>query len=293
MARISSVMLRLAYRLAFGVLRIGGILAMTWTRWRINPIEKPETSGGEETVRRNQHTRSGESSTRSSVASSHVTVRPQSVQKESQRGLMHLDFGESRDGLLLVPAAYQVEKPAPLVLSLHGAGGNAHHGLHLLQQVAEERGFLLLAVDSRGSTWDVIRGSYGPDVEFINRALERVLGLYAVDAERVAIGGFSDGASYALSLGISNGELFRHILAFSPGFAAPDTQQGEPRVFISHGTQDRVLDIDRCSRRLVPQLKRARSDLTYREFDGPHTVPPEVIHESMTWFYAAAPSSDS
>jgi phospholipase/carboxylesterase len=28
-------------------------------------------------------------------------------------------------------------------------------------------------------------------------------------------------ASYALSLGIANGNLFSHVLAFSPGFLAP------------------------------------------------------------------------
>lgn len=292
MTRIFRALLRLAPRLAFGALRVGGLLAMAWTRWRTDPIEKPNTSGGEETMRKNQHTGSGESSTRLAATSSHVAARPQPINKEAQRGLMHLDFGQSRDGLLLVPASYRVEQPAPLVLSLHGAGGNAHHGLNLLQHIAEERGFLLLSVDSRGSTWDVIRGNYGPDVEFIDRALERVFSLYAVDAKRVGIGGFSDGASYALSLGIGNGELFRHILAFSPGFAAPDTPEGQPRIFISHGTQDRVLDIDRCSRRVVPQLKRAGYDVTYREFDGPHTVPPEIIREAMTWFYAAAPSSN-
>jgi phospholipase/carboxylesterase len=186
-----------------------------------------------------------------------------------------------------------VEQPAALVLSLHGAGGNAHHGLHLLQNFAEERGFLLLAVDSRGSTWDVIRGSYGPDVEFINRVLERVFSLYAVDEKRVAIGGFSDGASYALSLGISNGDLFRHIIALSPGFAAPFAQEGQPRIFVSHGTHDRVLDIDRCSRRVVPQLKRAGYDVLYREFDGPHTVPLDIAREAMDWFGVPASSPTS
>src|SRR3712207_7974813 len=51
--------------------------------------------------------------------------------------------------------------------------------------------------------------------------------------------GFSDGASYALSLGIPNGDLFTHLVAFSPGFAAPDGQRGHPRVFVGHGVDDR------------------------------------------------------
>ena len=45
-------------------------------------------------------------------------------------------------------------------------------------------------------------------------------------------------ASYALSLGIANGNLFSHVLAFSPGFLAPAGQTGSPRICVSHGTQD-------------------------------------------------------
>jgi len=51
----------------------------------------------------------------------------------------------------------------------------------------------------------------------------------------VAIQGFSDGASYALSLGLTNGDLFTHVIAFSPGFAAPAEQRGRPRIYVSHG----------------------------------------------------------
>jgi phospholipase/carboxylesterase len=45
-------------------------------------------------------------------------------------------------------------------------------------------------------------------------------------------------ASYALSLGIANGNLFSHVLAFSLGFLAPASQTGSPRIFVSNGTQD-------------------------------------------------------
>ena len=38
--------------------------------------------------------------------------------------------------------------------------------------------------------------------------------------------GFSDGASYALSLGAANGDLFTHIAAFSPGFMRPPVSVG-------------------------------------------------------------------
>jgi phospholipase/carboxylesterase len=102
----------------------------------------------------------------------------------------------------------------------------------------------------------------------------------------VAVGGYSDGASYALSLGIANGDLFTHVLAFSPGFMAPTGQVGAPRIFVSHGTRDGWLPIERCSRRIVPQLERAGYDVTYREFEGGHVVPPEIGREAADWLVA-------
>lgn len=51
--------------------------------------------------------------------------------------------------------------------------------------------------------------------------LLQVLSNYAVDTTRLGVGGFSDGASYALSLGLTNGDLFTHVIAFSPGALYP------------------------------------------------------------------------
>jgi phospholipase/carboxylesterase len=120
--------------------------------------------------------------------------------------------------------------------------------------------------------------------EFINRALARTFSRYAVDSSRVAIAGFSDGASYALSLGITNGDLFKRVIAFSPGFMAPAEQRGKPSIFISHGKSDKVLPIDKCSRRIVPQLQRAGYAVRYREFDGSHILPDEISQEAVGWW---------
>lgn len=118
----------------------------------------------------------------------------------------------------------------------------------------------------------------------LDRALDHVFTRYAVDPTRLAIGGFSDGASYALSLGVANGDLFSHVLAFSPGFMAPLERRGSPRFFVSHGTRDQTLPIEACSRRLVPILKQSGYKVRYQEFDGPHTVPPDIAEEALGWF---------
>ena len=201
-------------------------------------------------------------------------------------GLHSLPIETGREFTLYIPAGYKSETAAPTALMLHGAGGNAEHGISLLRQHADEFGIVLLAPKSLYATWDVIADEYGADVEFINRALQDVFERCNVDSSRLAVGGFSDGASYALSLGITNGDLFSHVIAFSPGFMAPSRQAGAPAIYISHGTRDGVLPIERCSRRIAPQLERAGYDLIYREFEGAHTIPPEISREAVEWFAA-------
>src|SRR2546429_387045 len=83
-----------------------------------------------------------------------------------------------------------------------------------------------LALSARDTTWDAITRSFGPDVDFINRALERVFDSVAIDPARVAVGGFSDGASYGISLGLINGDLFKRVSAFSAGFVIDGAAQG-------------------------------------------------------------------
>jgi predicted esterase len=191
---------------------------------------------------------------------------------------------EGHDGELL--AWTFVPEPAGdagyrLVVSLHGAGGSARQALDLMRPVAAEHGLLVVAPQSCGVSWDLIHGGFGPDVRRLDRVLGDILGRYPVD--RMVIGGFSDGASYALSLGLSNGDLFEAVLAFSPGFAAPGDRHGGPRIFVSHGTGDRVLPIDRCSRRLVPGLRAMGYDVTYEEFAGAHEVPTDVVRRAAAW----------
>jgi phospholipase/carboxylesterase len=207
-------------------------------------------------------------------------------------GLHPVGLGSTRDGLLYVPAGYGELAKVPLALTLHGAGGNARSGISHFLHLADTAGVVLLAPESRGRTWDVLMGGYGPDVEFIDRALEWAFDRLALDTRRLAITGFSDGATYALSLGLTNGNLFTHLIAFSPGFMAPGDRRGKPPVFVSHGTHDRVLPIERCSRRIVPQLDRAGYQVHYREFDGPHTVPESIAREALHWFSSDEGTTD-
>ena len=159
-----------------------------------------------------------------------LRVRPHQPTTSVAPGEHALDLGGDRDGLLIVPQQYRPTTAAPLALMLHGAGGHARRLASLLS-IANSFGVVLLVPDSRGTTWDAIRGGYGPDVEFINRALDQTFARCAVDQRKLAIGGFSDGATYALSLGLDNGSLFTHVMAFSPGFIAVRRPSGQTAHF--------------------------------------------------------------
>jgi phospholipase/carboxylesterase len=200
-----------------------------------------------------------------------------------------LGLGVERDGLLYVPDG--AEPGAPVLVFLHGATGTGRRHLRAVLAAADRYGVVLVAPDSRHpNSWDIIaERRFGPDIEFLDQVLEALVGQLDVDVDtgRLAIGGVSDGASYALALGLSNGDIFPTVLAFSPGFLVVPDAIGRPRVFVSHGTADPILPIDACSRSFVPVLRRAGYEVEYQEFDGGHTVPPPVSDAGVRWWLGA------
>jgi len=219
-----------------------------------------------------------------------LTARPDSSSKPApaggslKAGGRPLRLRQGRDGLLYTPVSSWKYEKAPLLVSLHGAGQNADLAMFLWRSLADEHGFLVLAPAAKGRTWDALEGTFGPDIDFIDRCLMKTFGLRAIDPERIAMSGFSEGASYALSVGLGNGDLFTAVIGFSPGAVAPGPRTGKPPIFISHGRQDRILPIDECSRRIAPQLQSQGYRVTYREFDGAHTAPPEIVAQAAQWF---------
>jgi phospholipase/carboxylesterase len=212
-----------------------------------------------------------------------LTTRAATPTTTTSPGLYPLGFGRTRDGFLYVPTSYKADTPAPLALLLHGAGQEASELLTPMRPLADTAGLVLLAVDSRDRTWDAILGAFSADVQFIDRALAHAFSRVRIDATRVRIAGFSDGASYSLTLGIINGDLFSRVAAFSPGFIVNGPLNGKPKIFVTHGTRDTILPIDQTSRQLVPALKNAGYDVEYHEFDGGHGVPPTLLPQATTW----------
>ena len=206
-----------------------------------------------------------------------LNARPRAGVKTSATGAIKME----RDAVLQIPKNAG-DKPLPLLIMLHGATQRADDMFWYLGSVPEEAVVAVLAPNSVDTTWDAIGSrAFGEDVYYLDRMLERVFETTAIDPARVSIGGFSDGATYALSLGLINGDFFKSIVAFSPGFVIDGAAHGKPRIFISHGTHDHILPIDRCGRRIAGELKGNGYDVTFREFDGDHEIPEDVAREGL------------
>lgn len=185
---------------------------------------------------------------------------------------------------LYVPPSYQATVPTPLIVLLHGAGRDSSEWMTAsLRPLYDTKGALILAPESTDASWDLMYRGFGPDVKMLDGALKAVYTYCNVDPQRMTLGGFSDGASYALSLGEPNGTLFSRLIAFSPGILAAPGKRGSPRIYVAHGTQDLVLPINEASRKIVPALRSQGYTVTYNEFEGGHAIYLDVVTQAFNW----------
>ncbi|SFP51990.1 alpha/beta hydrolase [Variovorax sp. 770b2] len=195
-----------------------------------------------------------------------------------------LSFAEGREAVLVVPEGLPADAPVPLLVMFHGAGGEANRVLPHFVAHARAQRFLLLAPQSMYPTWDIVVGGHGPDLERLDGALSRVAEHFRIDAARLAFAGFSDGGSYALSLGVTNGDVASHVIGLSAGFMNAFTQTGKPRVFLAHGRADSQLPIETSAHPHARRLLESGHDLTLQPFDGDHVIVPWVVGRAVEFF---------
>ena len=219
-----------------------------------------------------------------------IVIPAKSSTLAASAGLQKLS---DRNGLLYIPTGHA--EPLPLLILLHKAGGSASEwfaGGGSCARYAEKGRFIILAPESPSPSWGTGPKNWDYDYLAINRALEEAFGRCAIDRNRLAIGGFSDGASYALSLGLANGDVFSYVIAFSPAFIVRAQARGRigndnkvriPPVYIAHGTADNVLPITSTSRIFVSSLRKNGYNVEFREFSGGHDLSRQVVDHAMTW----------
>jgi len=194
-----------------------------------------------------------------------LSVRPRAMAtgtRTVQAGVQLLD--SLRQTLVYVPPQCVGTHRCPLVVVLGGAAirsremVNPGRVLAYRSPFADQYGMILLAPDAIAAPgiWDVLdglsdgttEGSRTPlgmrvtqfrdaDVRNIDAALKQVLRQFAIDPDKIAVEGFSNGGSYALFLGRNNPQVFSRIAAVSPTFPmeVDDPPHTTTQLFISGG----------------------------------------------------------
>jgi predicted esterase len=179
--------------------------------------------------------------------------------------------------VVYVPPSIIRSQPVGLVLFLHGGSRQVEPYIEAHRPIADSTRVIVLAPYAVGSSWDAIRGDFAWDVTVIERALEWVFARWTIDPAKVVVSGFSDGGTYALALGRANGELFKRVAAWSPGFLIDVPEQGKPPILVAHGTQDLVLPFTYTQTTIVPTLEQLGYTVDFREFTGPHAMNLQMV----------------
>jgi phospholipase/carboxylesterase len=181
----------------------------------------------------------------------------------------------------------------PLLVLLHGAGRGRLWMIEHFQAEADRRGIVLLAPTSKGVTWDAVsvaltppttdsplemklgrRFSTSRDAKRVDAAIANLAKIVPVDRSRTVLSGFSDGATFALAMGMSRSERFAAVIAWSPGIAIETAMPARGRpVFVSHGRQDPTLHFEVTCGDIVPLLQSEGARVAFMAFDGVHEVP--------------------
>jgi polyhydroxybutyrate depolymerase len=115
--------------------------------------------------------------------------------------------GQKREYMLYVPRSYDRAKPAPLVISMHGAGGWPVQQMNMTRwnRLAERERFIVVypsGADGPGPRiWHVGQEpDLMKDVRFIAELIDKLKASYNIDAERIYANGFSNGGGMAFVL---------------------------------------------------------------------------------------------
>jgi polyhydroxybutyrate depolymerase len=142
---------------------------------------------------------------------------------------------------LFVPPAYDGRQRLPLVLDLHGSGGNAAGQSRTsgLETLAATERFLVATLDAEGGRWNVpVQADRADDVAYVSDVIDHVAAQACLDASRVYATGFSGGARMSSLLGCRLGSRLAAIAPVSGlRFPGPCTGRAIP-VLTFHGLAD-------------------------------------------------------
>ena len=194
---------------------------------------------------------------------------PEAVQRGILRRVYRSEVDQSLQPYrLFVPPSYEPAKPAPLVVALHGMGGDENTFFTRMQsQFTDEAtrlGFLIVCPKGRAPA-SMYRGDAERDVI---DAIADVRASYTVDGSRIYLMGHSMGGYGTWSIAMNHPEMFAALGPIAGG--------GDPRGvakiaripwYVVHGDADPTVPVQ-MSRTMVEAAKQAGATVEYVEVKG-------------------------
>lgn len=214
--------------------------------------------------------------------------RPEARDEPSPTGEVQVEQGPGR-AMLLVPSEIDDSKRYPLITVLHGAGRQDDVFARMFRGEPDARQALFLIPRSVHPTWDLIVGQGRPDMEFLDYAYDLIYRRYPIDPDRQALLGYSDGASYGLSIGLSNPEIFSTVMGWAAGFKLveePPAGSPKPKILLEYGTHDPLFPFEQVALPMRADLEGQGYDVTFLVDKGGKHWPRSDFHsDALDWYF--------
>lgn len=205
----------------------------------------------------------------------------------------------SLDYLLRPPR--QPQATPPVIVLLHGVGSN-EQDLFELAQYLEPAALIVSArapnvLGPRSFAWYPVEfTAAGPVIDaeaaeasrvILLKFIDELMATYNVDAKRVYLMGFSQGAIMSLAVALTQPEKVAGIVVMS-GRLLPEIKpkivphlNGLP-ILMTHGVRDAIIPI-KDARAASTYLSTLPVQLTYREYDMGHQITVESLNDIVAW----------
>lgn len=203
-----------------------------------------------------------------------------------QRPGLHREFApvgkKKGEYYIYIPSSYTPDRPWPMVLALHGVGGNGYEQVMAWLKATTHNDEFIFAAPTYGSGfwW-----KEEPE-KLVLSVLDKIKQDYHIDINSIYLTGFSSGGHGVWYMGIRYPWFFAAIAPIAGECPLPSllVNLKNVPVFIIHGAKDTVIAVE-AARDASSRLKRLHYNVVYKEMpELKHRFPAEEAGKVLDWF---------
>jgi phospholipase/carboxylesterase len=230
------------------------------------------------------------------------------VWEEIRSEVLYVKTSKLQELLVSLPQGFDSSRKYPLLIGLHGNGGNSEQVLTVMRNALKEEPLILATPLGAYPNYSQLRGQhFSWEIQTRNKELWKTADPLAIENLHEAVGvlknkypiaevyilGFSQGAAYAFLFGFKLPEMTAGIVSIGGLFPETDTEfsmlKGEEiasgkkfRVFIAQGSHDLVIPMA-FGAKTAEKLKKYGYEVECQEYEGGHEVTPELLKKIYSW----------